>query len=166
MIKLPLTVADNFELWTLLGQVRHAMHQARKKELRKFKISPMQSMVMYVILSLGDKATPSEIARWLFRETHSVSEFLKRMEKDRLIRKVKDLKKRNMFRVVLAEKGFKAHRDTKKLEPILTIMSCLSKEEHQQLKSTLEKLWYKTLDERGITRIPPCWPFDKDESST
>ena len=93
-MKLPSTVADSFELWTLLGQVRHAMYQARKKELQRFKISPRQSMVMYIILALGDKATPSAIARWLFRETHSVSEFLKRMEKEGLIRKIRDFKKR------------------------------------------------------------------------
>jgi len=142
------------------------MYQARKEELRRFKISPRQSMVMYVILALGNEATPSAIARWLFRETHSVSEFLKRMEEDGLIIKIKDLKKRNMFRVVLTEKGLKAHGNTRKLETILRIMSCLSKEEHQQLKTTLEKLWYETLDERGITQIPPYWPFEKDESGT
>ena len=165
-MKLPSTVADSFELWTLLGQVRHAMYQARKEELLNFKITPRQSMVMYIISALGDKATSSEIARWLFRENHSVSELLKRMEKDGLIRKIKDFKKGNMFRVVLTERGFKAHESTKKFETILKIMSCLSKEEHQQLKSTLEKLWYKTLDEQGITQMPPCWPFDKDENIT
>ena len=155
------SVADIYELWTMLGQVRHAMYRSRKEELSKYGISPMQSTVTYVILALGDKATPTMISHWLFREIHSVSEFLKRMEKDGLVKKIKDLKRSHMYRVVLTEKGLEAHNHTKALESILDITSCLSEEERQQLRPILEKLWYKTLGNRGIIKIPPpYWPFE------
>jgi rRNA processing protein Gar1 len=68
--------------WIWLSRTRDAVFAARRKELHRYDISARQASVMFVIQALGDKATPSEISRWLLREPHSVSEFLQRMEKD------------------------------------------------------------------------------------
>jgi DNA-binding MarR family transcriptional regulator len=73
--------------WIWLSRTRDAVFSARRKELHRYAISARQASVMFVIQALGDKATPGEISRWLLREPNSVSEFLKRMEKDGLIKR-------------------------------------------------------------------------------
>ena len=66
-------IDEDIELWRWLGELRHIMHRARIKELREYSITPVQSHVMFVILALKDMATPTQIARWLFRESHSIT---------------------------------------------------------------------------------------------
>jgi len=144
--------------WIWLSRTRDAVFNARRKELSKYAISARQASVMFVIQALGDKATPGEISRWLLREPNSVSEFLKRMEKDGLIKRSQDPRRRNVMRVKLTEKGIKAHQKTTKLESIHKVMAVLSEEEIGQLVKLLEKVWYRALRNLGIERHPPFPP--------
>ena len=153
---------EDLRLWRWLHETRHAIHRARTKELRKYKINTVQSHVMFIILALGDKATPTQIGRYLFRESNSISELLKRMQKDGLIRKFRDLRKRSMIRLELTDKGLRAHNKTTGFESIHDIISVLSEEERKHLLSSLEKLWYRALDELGMERKLP-FP-DPDEA--
>jgi len=143
-------IDGDLDLWRLISQLRHAIYKARTKELNKYNISYRQSSAMYVIKALGNGATPVKISRWLLRERHSVSELINRMEKQGLVRKSKDLDRKNLVRVVLTEKGHEAHYQTTRLESIHRIMSALSQEERQQLRASLEKLWRQVLEELGI----------------
>jgi len=142
------------ELWTLLGQARRAMLKVRRRELRQYNISTSKSTVLFVIQLIGDKATPAQISRWVFQESHSVSELLNRMEKEGLVRKVKDLDRKNQVRVVLTEKGRETYYQTVKLESIRKIISSLSGEECQQLRSCLQTLRDNALKELGIEYKP------------
>jgi len=67
------------------------------------------------------------------------------MEKGGLIRKSKDLDRKNQVRIELTEKGQKAHSDIMRRESIHEIMSSLSDEESQQLSIYLQKLFDKVL---------------------
>ena len=98
-------VDRDYNLWVLLAHTRQAMFRARQKELREYNISARHAAVLFAIESIGDETTPAEISRWLFREQHSVFEVLRRMEKQGLIRKTKDLDRKNQVRVQLTEKG-------------------------------------------------------------
>ena len=62
------------------------------------------------------------------------------MEKQGLVRKVKDLDRKNLVRVVLTEKGREAYYHSTKRESIHQIMSFLSEEERQQLRHCLQTL--------------------------
>lgn len=95
---------------------------------------------MFVINALGDKATPAEISRWLFRESQSVSGILNRMEKQGLVRRDKDLGKKNLVRVALTEKGREVYGNCTKRESMHRIMASLSGEQRQQLIACLENL--------------------------
>ena len=53
----------DYNLWVLLAHTRHAIFEAREKELRLFNITARRSAVLYIIQALGDKATPAEISR-------------------------------------------------------------------------------------------------------
>lgn len=80
-------VDQDYELWVLLHQPRDAVFKAREKELSPYGISTMQAAVLFIILAIGNEATPTEISRWLLREPHSVSNLLSRMEKEGLVTK-------------------------------------------------------------------------------
>jgi len=144
------TKDQNYNVWALLDLTRHAVMRVRRKEFDKYNISVTQATVLLIIDALGDKATPAEISQWLFREHNSVSEILSRMTKQGLIRKVNDLGRRNLVRVVLTKKGREAYYRSAKEEAVRNIISCLSEEERQQLASCLYALWGRALEELGI----------------
>ena len=146
---------QDYNLWVLLQQVGHAAFKARQKELNQYGISNMQAMVLFVIQAIGNKATPAEISRWVFREPHSVSGLLSRMEKDGLVRKVKDLGRKNLVRVALTEKGQQVYHQSTKIKSIRKVISSLSEEERRQLGSCLETLRNEAFKELGVERKPP-----------
>ena len=140
---------QDFELWVLLHQTRDAIFRARDKELGQYGISTMQAGVLFIINAIGNEATPTEVARWLFREPHTVSSLLNRMERDGLVSKTKDLQKKNMVRVTLTEKGRSAYNESLKRKSINKVMTSLSEEERLQFRSYLEKLRDRALTEPG-----------------
>ena len=131
---------EEYNLWVLLAQTREALYKARQKELNKHDISPRQSAVLFIIQAIGAHATAAEIAKYLFRETHSTYELLLRMKKDKLIISVRNRNKTKRVAYKLTSKGLRALNQSKKRESIREILSCLSIEEREQLKLSLKKL--------------------------
>lgn len=149
---------QDYKLWWLIHQTRHMLSKARAKELRQYGLSGMQAAVLFAIEALGDKATPPAIARLIFRERNSVSDILSRMEKDGLLTKSKDLPGKNLVRVTLTDKGKQLYNQSAKRESVKRIMSSLSEEQRQQLRSCLEVLRGKALEELGVGKPPFPWP--------
>jgi len=145
-------VASNRDckLWALLHQTCDAMVRARENELRQNGISSTQAAVLFVVKAVTVPATPAEISRWLFREPHTVSGLLNRMEKQGLVRKVKDLERKNMIRIVITEKGEQAYQWARGMKSTQKILSCLSPEEHDSLRTYLKALRNKALEEIGV----------------
>lgn len=139
----------DYNLWLFLAQVRTVMLRARQMEVSRYGITASQASVLFVVNALGDKAMPAEISRWLFRQSHSVSGILNRMEKQGLVRRVKDLGKKNLVRVVLTEKGREVYANCTKREAMHRIMPSLSGEQRQQLIACLENLRDATLKYLG-----------------
>ncbi len=87
-----------------------------------------------------------------------ISYILNRMERDGLLRKAKDLDRKNMIRVSLTEKGKQAYYLSTKRESIRQAISALSEEEYQQLWPCLEKLRSKSFGTLGMDAslfLPP-----------
>jgi DNA-binding MarR family transcriptional regulator len=160
-----LSTDRDYNLWVLLRQTRDAMVKARERELEKVGISSIQAAVLFTIQSIGTEATPAEISRRLVREPHSVSGLLNRMEKQGIIRRAKDLPKRNMVRVVVTDKGREAYEQSTKRLSMHEIMAALSEDERNQMWGYLEKLRDKAMKLAGIgyeLPFPPHWS-DADE---
>ena len=149
---------EDYTLWVLLRQACDASVRARDKELSQYGISAEEAAVLFVVQANGERATPSEISRWLFREPHSTSGLIIRMEKDGLVRKLNDLERKNMLRVVMTEKGREAYEKSTARESIHRIMSSLSEDERQLLRSCLERLRNQGVKELRIERKPPPFP--------
>jgi len=135
-----LSTDQDYGLCVLLQQTCKAISEACQQELKQYGISPSQAMALFVIKAIGDKATPAEVARWISQKPHSVSELISRMEKQGLVRKVKDLDRKNLVRVVLTEEGREAYYHSTRRESIHQIMSFLSEGERQQLRHCLQTL--------------------------
>ena len=140
---------QDYALWWQILHMRRAMHRVRAKELFQYGITSEEAAVLFIVQAIGPRVTPAMISRFLLRERHSVSGLLSRMEKGGLVRKVKDLERKNLVRIAMTEKGQQAYQQSTKRESIHKVMSCLSKEERQQLKASLDTLWKKALEELG-----------------
>ena len=140
---------EDFELWWLILSMRRAMHKARARELSQYGITPEEAAVLFVVQTVGRRATPAEISRWLLREPHSISGLIQRMEKEGLVKKVKDLDRKNLVRVALTEKGQQAYYQSAKRDSIHQIMSSISKEERQCIRASLDRLGIRRLRRLG-----------------
>lgn len=152
-MKESLSANQDLRLWVLLGQTRDIIRKSIRKELEQFNVTSRQVAVLLVIQANAGKITPAEISRQLFREPHTISAVLKRMEKQGLLTRHKDLSKKNLIRVALTEEGRNLYFQTsKQRKSIQKIFSCLSEEEVRQLSSCLEKLKRRGMKEIGMKR--------------
>lgn len=149
-------------LWMLIGRTSRLIGKARQRELAKYGVSVDASAVIFTIYFLGRQAIPASISRQLFLERHSVSQLLTRMEKDGLIRRVKDLERRNYVRIELTAKGRDALQRSNKQRSVRPIISALTSAEQQELWMLLAKLRDRAIKRLGLkntTLYPPSNPL-------
>ena len=144
----------DFNLSRLLFQTRHAMFKARDRELAKYGITTEQAAVLFCVKANKYHPTLAEISRWLIRESHTITNLVKRMEQAGLVKKYADLKKKNHVRVSLTEKGEEAFEKSIIREHYHRVMAVLSQEERQVLWSSLQKLRDEALKEIGMDKPP------------
>jgi MarR family transcriptional regulator, organic hydroperoxide resistance regulator len=156
-----LSVDQYAALWMLLGRTSRLIGKARQRELAKYDVSVDASAVLFTVFTLGRQAIPATISKYLFLERHSVSQLLTRMEKDALIRRVKDLERRNYVRIELTAKGREAIFKSSKQRSTRPIMAALTSEEQQDLWALLAKLRDRALKRLGLKSailFPPSDP--------
>jgi MarR family transcriptional regulator, organic hydroperoxide resistance regulator len=151
------TEDEDQDLWLLLTHTRYAVFRAREKELQRYGVSPEQVSLLFVVQALGNKATPAAISRHIIRQPHTVSALVDRMARRGLVKKVKDLDRKNLVRVVMTEKGKKTYELSTKRGPIHRIMNTLNEDEKKAFRDFLEKLLIKARKEIGLDRdeLPP-----------
>jgi MarR family transcriptional regulator, organic hydroperoxide resistance regulator len=143
---------EDQDMWLLLTHTRYAVFRAREKELQRYGVSPEQVGLLFVVKALGDKATPAAISRQILRQPHTVSALVDRMVRRGLVKKVKDLDRKNLVRVVMTEKGQKIYELSTKRGPIHRIMGSVGEPERKKFKATLEKLLATARKEIGLDR--------------
>ena len=141
---------QDYKLWVLLSQAKDAVFKARGKELSQYGITGEQSKVLFSIHAIGERVTPAEICRWQLRESQTVSAIINRMTEKDLIRKDKDLNRKNLVIVKMTGKGHEAYHNSSKRESIHRIFSCLTEEERHALMSCLRKIRDSALKETGM----------------
>jgi DNA-binding MarR family transcriptional regulator len=148
---------EDQDLWLLLTHTRYAIFRAREKELQRYGVSPEQVGLLFVVQALGNKATPAALARHIIRQPHTVSALVDRMARRGLVKKVKDLDRKNLVRVVMTEKGKKTYDLSTKRGPIHRIFNSMSAAEKKEFRQHLEKLLVTARKEIGLDRdeLPP-----------
>ena len=129
-----------YDAWMMIRKTGIVVGRVRERELRLYGISSVMAGVLLIVQVLGSDATPSEIARQLSREPNTVSALLNRMRKSGLIKKVKDLDKKNMVRVELTDKGYEAYLKSIGNKSTISIMSVLSEDELNKMMSYLNTI--------------------------
>lgn len=135
------------DLIGLLNQTTETIFRARQKELKQYNISTSQGAVLFITKTLGEKATISEISRWLLRKPHTISEIVKRMANKGLVKKSKVPNRKTIIKVELTQEGLDIYQKAKKRQSFQNILSCLSQDERQQLISYLQRLREVALNE-------------------
>jgi DNA-binding MarR family transcriptional regulator len=142
-------VDDYFYLWVLIAQTRDALARARERDYGRFELTNERRAVLYTIDRNGGAATPVDIARDLFRELHSVTGLLKRMEDAGLVSRHKGTG-RSKVEVRLTEKGSELLEASRVAETDERIFSVLTKRERERLAQCLLKVRGRVLDDLGI----------------
>ena len=137
---------SSFALWHLIGSVHHSLLLPRQKELNPYNLPARQAYVLRVIQDLGPQVTLSKLAKKVERTVHVISRQTIKMEKDGLIKRIKDTPKSNLVRIELTRQGLEMIRISRQSKSIDTIFSSLSREERQQLESILNKILVKIQD--------------------
>jgi len=130
----------NRELWALLNQSSNALGRVADNELSQVGISMIQAAVLSFVKNAKEPVIPAHISRWLFREPHTVSQLLMRMEKQGLVKRSKDLGRKNQVRITLTEKGEKAYQKQIEIGVLDNILPILTPEESDNLGSYLKSL--------------------------
>lgn len=151
---------EYFMLWVLIAQTRDAISKARHIEYTRFGISTERRAILFIILNNGGRATPVEITRHLFRELHSVTEMLKRMEADGLITRTKG-SGRSKVEVTVTDKGMEIFKQSFYNEADARIFSVLSKKERECLASCLRKLRVRALEDLGMREWQLNYPLSR-----
>jgi MarR family transcriptional regulator, organic hydroperoxide resistance regulator len=128
------------DLYLLFSRARYLVFRAREKELQKYGMTPEQSQVLFISQGLDGQVTPAEIARLFLLKRHTVSSMVARMEKMGYVKRVRDLKRKNMIRVTTTEKGKKYYELSLKREPIHRIMNVLSEKDRAHFIKCLRKI--------------------------
>jgi len=142
----------DYELWNMLSHARYAAFRTRENELRRYGLTPEHAHILFVAQALGDKATLAEISRRLIRAPHTISAIVDRMERKKMVKKVKDPDRRNLVKVVLTEKGLKAYELTASRKTIHQIMGVLSENDRDDLHRCLDKIMDKAAEILGLER--------------
>jgi DNA-binding MarR family transcriptional regulator len=150
---------EYFALWVLIAQTKDAILRARERDYARYGISNERRAVLFLVQNNGGRAAPVDIARDLFRELHSVTEMLKRMEADGLIARQKG-RGRSKTEVILTEQGLDVFKQSLHNETDRRIFSVLTEKEREALTSTLFKLRGKVLQDLGIPDWHLNFPLD------
>ena len=141
----------------LLHRTFRLLDRVRQKELDKIGVTARQSATMRAILRLGEDATITQISQQLAKEINTISEQVKRMEKEDLVEKVETNQHKGKMYIKLTEKGYELQNQTRKIKSINYLFSVLSEEEKDQLWAILAKLRGRAIKKLGVD-ISPLYP--------
>lgn len=147
----------NEKAWIRLFATANVVERARELELARVGVTVIQAGVLYMLKSTTQTVTPTQLARTLYREPHSMSALLKRMEKQGLVKRTKDLQQKNLVRISLTKKGEETFTRQWDAKVTTNITSCLSEEEIDTLETCLRKIRVRAVE---IVRQMQPTPYD------
>ena len=141
LMRFDLSASNGLQVFSLLGTTYNAMLRARKNELEPMGVSLRQSTVLWGLKSVGRPMTVAEVSQIVDRDHQTTSQLLRRMEKAGLVERRKGSHKRSKITIVLTPKGEEVYDQSfEKYKIHDEIVSCLSPEEQNNLKSYLTRL--------------------------
>ena len=137
--------SEQYRLWVLLTQIRKIFVKSRDKLIYPQVIPQAQGAALYYIHTRPEGVTVKEISSVLFLNHSSVSEVLLKMENKGWIKRTKDKKDARQSKITLTKEGQDACHLGGQPEHVCEIISILTTEQQEQLKSILEILTEEAL---------------------
>ena len=148
----------DYTLLTSLLQVADILFKIRERELLPQNLSATAAAILFLVEAMGEDVTPAKITRMLMREPHSISGILMRMEKHGLLKRTKNMERKNYIRITLTARGEKALRQAMKQTETAQVLSKLSAAQQKQLKTTLTSLKEAGMKELHLSPKALPWP--------
>ena len=148
-----LDLTEHESFWAHLYTSLELVERAREMELSRLGLSVIQVKVLYAVHTSQEPLTPSKLGRLLSREPHSMSALINRMEKNGLVAKKRDLKRKNLIRVAVTPKGKETLDRVRAARETSRITTCLTKEEIDSMNACADKLRARAVE--VIRRIRP-----------
>lgn len=128
--------------WLLCHQTFNLVSKCEDVMFAKVGITTQQHAVLMSIKYINDPVTPTDVARWLDRNTNAITLIIDRMEKDDLVKRVRDLRDRRSLRLVITQKGKELleQATVPSWELVQEILSCLSEEELKTFNRIMGKV--------------------------
>jgi DNA-binding MarR family transcriptional regulator len=133
----------NHEIWVLIRDLHHKISLVRQKELSQSKITSRQFYILRIIKSLGSDARLSAIAKETERKLDVISRQAALMEKDGLIKRIKDKPKSRLLRLELTKKGRAMLKISQYSKGMNEGISVLTEEQRRQLLLYLNQMLIK-----------------------
>jgi len=148
----------DYTLLTQLLQVADIFVKIRERELLPQNLSATAAEILFLVDAMGEDVTPAKITRMILREPHSTSGILKRMETHGLLKRTKNMERKNMIRITLTAKGEKVLSQVMKKEGTTNVLSRLTPAQQKQLKTTLSALKEAGKKELHLSPKALLWP--------
>ena len=148
----------DYTLLTQLLQVADIFVKVRERELLPQNLSATSAAILFLVEAMGKDVTPAKISRMLLREPHSVSGILMRMEKQGLLKRTKNMERKNLIRITLTAKGENTLKQAMKKEGVKHVLAKLSEEQRKQLKQSLLALKEAGMKELHLSPKALPWP--------
>lgn len=165
--KLITVLEDSRKLIESLELTHDAIDKATQKQLDSFNLDLSWVSIMFAIEALGDQATPVMISRVVMRKRHTVSYLLAKMEKLGLVKRSRDLDRRNRIRASLtprARKMYDEYSVNRRPFFLARILSGLSSDDKKDLIDYLTQLNEKALSYLPIRKVKlPAFTIPSDE---
>jgi DNA-binding MarR family transcriptional regulator len=143
--------------WALMRQTWSVIDRAAEARLAKVGLTPEKVGVLWICRDYSGLLTTAEIARFLSRQSQSVTGLLNRMEEEGLVTRAPKRKGRPFTEVKLTEKGEKACRAGVAVVKVLVAETApaLSREERLRLHGYVEALRQRLVDNMHMELTSP-----------
>jgi len=148
----------DYTLLTQLLQVADIFVKIRERELLPQNLSATAAEILFLVDALGKDVTPAKLSRMTLREPHSTSGILMRMETHGLLKRTKNMERKNLIRITLTAKGEKVLSQAMKKEGSVNVLSKLTAAQQKDLKASLTALKEAGKKELHLGPKALLWP--------
>lgn len=150
-----MSISEFYDLWVMLARTTDALQCIRQNHLRQYGVSPEQLATLNSIITLsasseeGEGTSIADISRLIFRQPHTVSEMIARLEKMGLVTRTKISPTQNLVSITVTEKGYEIWKEAHDEAISKKIFSTLTKAKRERLYSYLEQILSEARNELG-----------------
>jgi DNA-binding MarR family transcriptional regulator/transposase len=143
-------VNPNYKLWQLFCYTYRLIDSISAAVFRKYGLSPSTVAILSALYQTDEHFKPTDLAVIFKRKPNTITAILNRLEKQGLLKKIRDTYKQNIKRVSLTEKGQSVFRNVMNNNVYHEMFAALSEEKRNQFMDCI----YDLLENFGANRPP------------